>query len=167
MLSIEQFSRSDMARPDGLSYLEFSKTLAPHYTRVWCQIVAGFCALGCIILLCIIRDNGGDLSSLPLTVAIAAPLIGYTLHYLMLFFHEAAHFNIASDRKRNDRLADLVIGSLLGQSIKDYRAVHLLHHKYTESDSCPSQGNEAACPALGSTYQRAAALAGDIGHCTA
>ena len=58
----------------------------------------------------------------------AAVLLGYIIAYLINFFHEAAHFNIAPGKKMNDTLANLFIGILIAQGIKNYRIVHWQHH---------------------------------------
>jgi fatty acid desaturase len=67
---------------------------------------------------------------LPLTVLIAAPLIGYTIHFVQHFFHEAAHYLLAPDRAWNDRLANLFVGAMVGQDIRGYRIIHFDHHRH-------------------------------------
>jgi fatty acid desaturase len=69
-------------------------------------------------------------SSVSFAVVAGACVYGYALAYILLFFHEAAHYNIARDRARNDRLANVFIGLLVGQSIGDYRPIHFNHHRY-------------------------------------
>ena len=44
--------------------------------------------------------------------------------------HEAAHFNVASDKRKNDQLANIFIGLLIGMDVGFFRAMHLAHHKY-------------------------------------
>ena len=55
---------------------------------------------------------------------------GYVLAYIQLFFHEAAHFNIARNRKWNDILANVFIGLISGEEIAGYRQIHFGHHRY-------------------------------------
>jgi fatty acid desaturase len=57
-------------------------------------------------------------------------LIGYTLAYINLFFHEAAHYLVAPRRDWNDWLANLFIGVLFGQDIRSYRIIHFDHHRH-------------------------------------
>lgn len=54
---------------------------------------------------------------------------GYLHHYLALFMHEAAHFNLAASRKTNDWLTNLFLGVLQGYSVETYRPAHFGHHR--------------------------------------
>jgi len=65
-----------------------------------------------------------------LIIVIGAVVCGYALAFIVLFFHEAAHYNLARDRALNDRLANILIGVFLGQSIATYRSTHFDHHRY-------------------------------------
>jgi hypothetical protein len=44
----------------------------------------------------------------------------YLQHFLGLFMHEGAHYNVAGPRKLNDLLTDLLLGTLQGYSIESY-----------------------------------------------
>jgi fatty acid desaturase len=55
--------------------------------------------------------------------------VGYWMAYVQLFLHEAAHFGLARNKKLNDLLANLFVGSWVGQNIKAYRKVHFAHHR--------------------------------------
>jgi fatty acid desaturase len=61
--------------------------------------------------------------------ALGALSVGYWMAYIQLFLHEAGHFGLARDRRRNDLLANLFIGSWVGMSIKAYRKRHFAHHR--------------------------------------
>ena len=63
-------------------------------------------------------------------ILISGFLIGYVLHYILAFFHEAAHYNLARNKDLNDKLANIFIGLLFGQEIKSYRSIHFPHHRY-------------------------------------
>ena len=58
-----------------------------------------------------------------------AVLVGYVLAFLQLFLHEAAHHNLAADRRLNDRLCNAAIAWHLGADAGRYRFTHLAHHR--------------------------------------
>jgi fatty acid desaturase len=62
-------------------------------------------------------------------IPLGSLFFGFVFAYLNLFFHEAAHWNLARNRKVSDRLADSFIGIFFGQSIEAYRTVHFGHHQ--------------------------------------
>jgi fatty acid desaturase len=130
-LSLPELDRIDRDRlvdGRGITYAEFRRSLAPSYTRVWRDIGAGYLALGLLLGAVVLLDQ--RLGRLWWLLGAAGGLcIGYVLAYLLLFFHEAAHFNLAKSRAANDALADLLIGSFTGQTIKAYRVVHMDHHR--------------------------------------
>src|SRR5205085_2950295 len=64
-----------------------------------------------------------------LRVAVGALLLGFGQAFIQLFFHEAAHYNLAPGRERNDRLANLFVGAIHGLEIGAYRLVHFEHHR--------------------------------------
>lgn len=68
---------------------------------------------------------------------LGALLFGYIHADIQLFLHEAAHYNIAKNRKTNDLLANIFIGALAGQDIRKHRPIHMMHHRYlgTTQDS--------------------------------
>ena len=124
-----QFDKTTLTNSKGVSFRKFRSTLTPRYGVVWRNIALGYLALGSIgaglILTQILQPN----LVFP-AIAIAAPLFGYAMQYLMLFFHEAAHYNIAPNRRWNDRLANALICCWIGMEIKRYRAVHFDHHRF-------------------------------------
>lgn len=126
---LEDLKRDQILSVTGVQYLDFRKSLTPNYPVVWRDILAGHLAL-------ILTAAGAVLMDIyypswrVLTIIVSAFLFGYIHQYIQLFFHEAAHFNLAKDRKKNDRLANLFIGSLVGQDIKFYRPIHLMHHRH-------------------------------------
>ena len=66
--------------------------------------------------------------------AVGAVGIGYVVAYLQLFIHEAAHYNLAADRRANDRFADRLICWQVGTSIAAYRRIHAEHHRHLGGD---------------------------------
>jgi fatty acid desaturase len=126
---LEDLKRDQVMSVSGVPYLEFRKSLIPRYAVVWRDILAGHCALILTAAGAIAVDVVYP-SWRPLTIIICAFLFGYIHQYIQLFFHEAAHYNLAKDRKKNDRLANIFIGSLVGQDIKFYRPIHLMHHRH-------------------------------------
>jgi fatty acid desaturase len=119
--------RSTLETSDGRSYVQFVGALKPRYGIVARDIGLGYVALamtaGCVALL------GGRPWIMVWVVAIGALAIGYAIAYLQLFMHEAAHFNLAGDRARNDLLANLLVCAIAGQEITRYRRVHFQHHR--------------------------------------
>jgi fatty acid desaturase len=56
-------------------------------------------------------------------------VIGYVIAFVNNFFHEAAHYNLAPGRRRNDLLTNALMSWLYGSSIGQYRGVHFQHHR--------------------------------------
>ncbi len=113
------------AEVDG-QYRTFLQGLTPDYKRVWMDIGFGYLMLAIVLFLV------GLHNTIPWAV-FAAPLgavfIGYWFAYLQLFIHEGAHYNLAPNRKLNDRLCNLFIALQVGTTIRDYRVIHFQHHR--------------------------------------
>jgi fatty acid desaturase len=126
---IYRLSKSKLRAADGMSYAEFKRGLRPRYAIVWRDIALGY--LGLILVALVV---GAVQSMTPwawmISVPFGALLFGFTLAYLNLFFHEAAHTNLASSAGLNDKLANWLIGIFFGQSIEGYRVVHFGHHQH-------------------------------------
>ncbi|MEK6272618.1 MAG: fatty acid desaturase [Actinomycetota bacterium] len=111
----------------GVPYREFRKTLIPRWRRIWLEIAAAYGVLALTL-----AGLAAWSPSLPVAIPAAltgAVLIGYTIQYLNNFFHEAAHYNLAPGRARNDRLTNLLMGWMFGSSIDLYRRTHFQHHR--------------------------------------
>jgi len=112
----------------GLRYSEFRKTLTPRYRKVWGDILMGY---GGLLLIGVVFW----VVQFPLwPIALLAALLGsigfgYLHHYLALFMHEAAHFNLTSSRKTNDLMTNIFLGVLQGYSVETYRPTHFGHHR--------------------------------------
>ena len=107
-------------------YRAFRRSLVPHYGRVKRDLALGYGALAATLLLAgLARAPVAGLA----VACVAAVSVGYWIAYLQLFIHEAAHYNLASDRRTNDRLADRLICWQVGTSIAAYRRIHAEHHR--------------------------------------
>ncbi|OYY91930.1 MAG: hypothetical protein B7Y45_00050 [Sphingomonas sp. 28-66-16] len=119
--------RQLMAIETGDRYRAFRKTLVPDYRRVHVDIALGYAALaGCLVLI-------GQAPGIPgglVAATLGAAAIGFLVAYLQLFIHEAAHFNLAPDKRVNDRIADWLICWQVGTNIAAYRATHAEHHRH-------------------------------------
>jgi len=125
--NLEGIAFTDVTDDKGLNYTVFRNTLHPHYSKVYFDILKGYfflllTAAATIILTYYYR------SAWLLIIPVTAVLIGYIAAYLSLFIHEAGHFNIHPDKKRNDQLATIFLCLPFGLSLKSYRKIHWQHH---------------------------------------
>ena len=121
--------RSRIRSGAGVYYTDFLKTLQPDYRLAWLHLSLGYSALLIIGLgegLIQFRWPRGGWAIVPL----CSVLFGYFINYVSHFFHEAAHYNLSKDRRRNDLLANIFVGVLLGQHIGPNRSLHFQHHRY-------------------------------------
>ena len=58
-------------------------------------------------------------------------VIGAIQHTLATFIHEAAHFNLFTNRKINDFFGHCLCAAPLITFMKDYRYFHFEHHRHT------------------------------------
>jgi fatty acid desaturase len=130
----DRIEKKSLADRRGVTLREFKAGLRPRYARVWLALLLGHAALAATLAGEMFAQVALPVWAWPGAVVLGACVIGYTLAYIQLFFHEAAHYNLARDRRRNDLFADLFIGSLIGgafgQGVADYRIVHFDHHRY-------------------------------------
>src|SRR5262245_52827784 len=111
----------------GVPYREFRRGLTPRWGMVWFELGGAYLVLAAVVAGLVVWSPG-----LPLAVPAAivgAAVVGYTMHFINLFFHEAAHHNILPGRARNDLVANLLLGWLFGSSIDLYRKIHFQHHR--------------------------------------
>jgi len=122
--------KSQLINSRNETYAEFRKKLKPKFYKVWLDIFFGWLSLLAVLFSAALIfskfHNWGISLATAITAAIAC---GYLVAYLINFFHEAAHFNIAANKNTNDVLANTFIGILIGQNIKTYRLIHWEHHK--------------------------------------
>lgn len=125
---LDKFSRAALVDSQGRAFLELRRSLRPRYWRVWFDIALGYSVIAAVLVAVILVER-----ALPYTWPALALLcglgVGYGLAFIQLFFHEAAHYLIAPSKRSNDLLANLAIGAVVGQDIRDYRAFHFEHHR--------------------------------------
>lgn len=114
----------------GIPFREFKTTLKPRFLAVWLNLLPGHLMLAVILAGAVWAQSELPVAAAAGVAALGALLIGYVIAYIELFFHEAAHYNIARTRPLNDFLANLFLGSLIGQDIAQYRAIHFDHHRF-------------------------------------
>ncbi len=125
---IYSIPKSSLRDKSGQTYSEFKLKLTPKYFVVWRDIALSYVAMG-IVAAALISVHSARLWIVLPSIPLGAIFLGFIFAYLNLFFHEAAHWNLARNRDVSDRLADFFIGTFFGQSIKAYRAVHFGHHQ--------------------------------------
>ena len=130
---LDSVRKEELADAQGNLYKEFRQQLRPKFAKVWMDLLLGHAILAITALATVqmerVWPQGWILEAL-----VCAVLVGTFSAYIQLFFHEAAHYNIAPKREWNDWLANVFIGSLVGQDIRDYRIIHFDHHRYLGTD---------------------------------
>jgi fatty acid desaturase len=111
----------------GVSYRDFRRRLEPRWGRVWLELGAAYLFLVLVLAAIVALDPAW-----PFSVAVAVlggGAIGYTIHFINCFFHEAAHYNVTPGRRANDLVTNALMGWLFGSSIAIYRKIHWQHHR--------------------------------------
>ena len=107
--------------------IDYVKTLSPRYGIVYRDIALGYFFLfGALLAAAFCERAGAPKIAVLLLGAIA---VGYWVAYLQLFIHEGAHWNLAEDREKSDRLCNLLISWLAGLEVRAYRHIHFAHHR--------------------------------------
>jgi len=141
--SLDNIAYNEVVNTEGKSYAILRKELKPVYSRVYKDILRGYAFLLLILATDAIVIRLGYFET-AIALPVSAVLIGYTLAYLHLFIHAAAHYDIHPDKYKNDQICDLFIGVFFGIPVKKYRKIHWLHHIHlgTKNDSEHSYFNE-------------------------
>jgi fatty acid desaturase len=130
--------RSRLVDDQGRNYVEFVRGIRPDYSRVYRDIAFGYMMLivTAIVAAYLLRTRMPSGA----VIAISSLSFGYWIAYLQLFIHEAAHFNLAADRRVSDRLGNMLIAWMVGTSVAKYRKIHFEHHRSlgTTKDTEPS-----------------------------
>lgn len=126
---LDRLDKDTLVDTRGRKFKEYKRALKPRYGVVWVELLAGHVALGATVLF-LVKIPALWPPLAPLAIAVGAFAIGYAVAYIQLFFHEAAHYNIAPSKRTNDALANAFIGALVGQDIRAYRPIHFDHHRY-------------------------------------
>jgi fatty acid desaturase len=109
-------------------WVAYRKTLRPRYITVWFDIGLCFVMMtGGFAAHIVITSIRGNIFGLEVG-AFFALWIGFWLNAILTFGHEAAHYNLAPSRARNDILADWTIWLFFPESTKNYRRSHWQHH---------------------------------------
>lgn len=111
----------------GVAYRDFRRGLEPRWARVWLELTGGYVAIAATLVALVLAGPGWPLA-LPATLA-GALIIGYAIHFINCFFHEAAHYNVVPGRRLNDLVTNLAMGWMFGSSIALYRRIHFQHHR--------------------------------------
>lgn len=108
--------------------INYIHTLTPIYWKVWKDIFLGYFLL--IVTLLIINNfsNQYEIISSMMVIILGSVFVGFWIHFLSLFMHEAGHRNLANN-KWNDLLANFCLCWIFGVNIKDYRGTHFQHHR--------------------------------------
>jgi fatty acid desaturase len=128
--NLEDIDKRELIDFSGVRYMDFRKTLKPKFGIVWRDILLGYLLLFLVMYGCIYLGMHGSFLLQICLFPVMTILIGFFIANLQLFVHEAAHFNIHPNKKRNDTLANIFLGSLTGINIKSYRKIHWDHHLY-------------------------------------
>ncbi|HLW92615.1 MAG TPA: fatty acid desaturase [Roseiarcus sp.] len=107
--------------------IDYVKTLSPRYAIVYRDIALGYGFLFGTLAAMAFTERAGAPKLLVLLIGSIS--VGYWIAYLQLFIHEGAHWNLAADREKSDRLCNLLITWLAGQEVKAYRQIHFPHHR--------------------------------------
>ncbi|MBY0515686.1 MAG: fatty acid desaturase [Bacteriovoracaceae bacterium] len=63
--------------------------------------------------------------------SLAVLITGALQHHLAILLHEASHFNLFPQRVWNERIGQALCGAPALTNLKDYRYIHLKHHKFS------------------------------------
>lgn len=120
--------KSTLVNTGGQAYHDFKKKLRPHFNKIFFDISTGWLAFAACIAAGIYINQIENTWIKTIASLADAVILGFIINYLSNFFHEAAHYNIAPDKKLNDLLANCFLGILQAQHINHYRLVHWQHH---------------------------------------
>lgn len=121
----------DDPRYVGNGWISYRKSLSPRYVAAWRAIFFSWVGLFLIVSSTAYLSGFTQNPLLQALICLAgASGVGLVFAYLILWFHEAAHFNLHSNARKNDLIANLSMGIFVGQNIKRYRRSHFRHHQY-------------------------------------
>lgn len=131
----EAFKRSLKDNSGGTNVSPVA-SLSPNYVAVWANILGSWAIIVvAIVSLTMISEQLRistilNSSTLVALTVLATLVVGLAVHSLANWFHEAAHYNIHRNKDRNDLFANLFMGILVLQDIRDYRPLHFDHHRH-------------------------------------
>jgi fatty acid desaturase len=119
--------KGELVDDRGVTYRDFRRELTPRWGRVWLELGGAYLLLALVLTGIVLADPGWPAA---LFVAIGGGIvIGYTIHFINCFFHEAAHYNVLPGRRFNDVGTNVLMGWMFGSSIALYREIHWQHHR--------------------------------------
>lgn len=119
---------SSLKDGSGLTYLAFRKKLRPAFHIVWTDMMLCFLMMFLPNLFFVKTIDYSVIANI--FIPLCALWSAYWIHAYICFFHEAAHFNIHSNRMKNDLLSNIVLTPFVGIIVKSYRVSHWEHHKH-------------------------------------
>lgn len=127
-VDIYSHNKEALLDANGVSYKAFRNGLDARFFTVWRDITLAWVviiALQAMLIFCVFES----LPWVVLATLVVGLLTGFFLANLMLFMHEATHFNIHPDKRWNDRLCNIFLSGVIGIDVADYRIVHWQHHR--------------------------------------
>jgi fatty acid desaturase len=113
-----------LVNSQGISYTEFKKDLKSNFFLIFINFFTPLVMIYLAILpMQFISGLYIVLYCIPCSIWVGFWIQAYTLH-----FHEAAHFNLAPNKRINDLLSNILLTPFTGILIKDYRISHWKHH---------------------------------------
>ena len=110
------------------TWLSYRETLRPRYWLAWVEVaLCMFMILGGFTAHLVLTRRVGNMLGFEMAIPFAL-WIGFWLHSILNFGHEAAHYNMSASKKRNDILSDWTIWLFFPQTSKNYRKSHWQHH---------------------------------------
>lgn|SRR5579885_961369 len=73
----------------------------------------------------------------PLVYALAVMVLASRQHAIMILLHEGTHYRLFRNRKLNDWVSELFLAWPVLISARAYRANHIAHHRYLNTDGDP------------------------------
>lgn len=126
---------SQVIDANGLRYVEFLGRLKPKYFKVYLGMLHPWLYIFLYFYLMYVVRSNIFISMVAMCFGIF--IVSFMKHAYGTFLHEAAHYNIASNRNLNDLISNIFITPMVGMFVKDYRVSHWEHHKHlgTVSDT--------------------------------
>ncbi len=128
MDTFETIDKQQLKDTAGVLYVDYRNSLKQAYATAWLSIFLYYVAIAIAIcgLLWLQKNNAIWLWA---GVPIGSIVVGYCVAAFNLFMHEASHYHLAMNRKRNDILSNLFLGLIIGMDVHFYRSVHFVHHR--------------------------------------
>jgi fatty acid desaturase len=120
--------RTLLVSKSGSGYGEVRKVLTPRWAIVWRDLIIGWLTL-IVVMLAVVKLSHRSQALAYIGAVFGAVMLGFTIAYITLFLHEAAHRNLHPDHQRNDLLCNLFVSGIIGVDVQTYREVHWEHHR--------------------------------------